>query len=175
MIQSSSLSRPHLYDQSFTPAKKLMLTAIPAIHSNLNRTSLFPTSKYGKITGKLVHSNHFFKVQRKRFQLDQPSPMGGIEPDLNGFSESTIVIAPLEPFELDLFRLCSAVTLRFLTSFTNHLSTQSLITRFLISHLNFFIISSGRGRVRVELLAHYRKLSKNEAAADIVFFQCRRC
>ena len=99
MIQSSSLSRPHLYDQSFTPAKKLMLTAIPAIHSNLNLTSLFPTSKYGKITGKLVHSNHFFKVQRKRFQLDQPSPMGGIEPDLNGFSASTIVIAPLVPFE----------------------------------------------------------------------------
>ena len=85
MIQSSSLSRPRLYDQSFTPAKKLMLPAKPAVHSNLNRTSFFPISKYGKITGKLVHSNHFFKVQRKRFRLDQPSPLGEIEPDLNGF------------------------------------------------------------------------------------------
>ena len=78
---------------------------------------------------------------------------GGIEPDLNGFSASTIGIAPLVPFDLDLFsqtrwssgskmpgvlpgtvgaqggfdpdsfRVCATVNLRFLTSFTNQLIT----------------------------------------------------
>ncbi len=40
-------------------------------------------------------------------------PEGGIEPDLNGFSDSTIVIAPQVPFDPDSFRLYVAVNLRF--------------------------------------------------------------
>jgi hypothetical protein len=101
MIQSSSLSNPRLYDQYFTPAEPRMIADIPAVHSNLSRTSFFPISRYGKITGKLVHSNHFFKAQSKHQRLDHRSPAGGFELDLNGFSTSTLGIAPLGAFELD--------------------------------------------------------------------------
>jgi hypothetical protein len=86
MIQSSSLSKPQPYDQFFSPAGRRMLAAIPAVHSNLIRTSLYSISKYGKITGKAVHSNHFFKSQ----QRSQLLPMGGIEPHLNGYFTLTI-------------------------------------------------------------------------------------
>ena len=123
MIQFSSLSKPPFYDQYFTPTGRRMLAAVPAVHSNLNRTSLFSISKYGKITGKMVHSNHFFKARSR----SQPSPMGGIadkypkgakysksskhseaypvdpkgKPDLNGYLTSTIVSAPLVGVEFE--------------------------------------------------------------------------
>ncbi len=64
---------------------------------------------------------------------------GGIEPDLNGFSILE------KAFELDSFRLCGAVNLHFLISFTNQLITQSPITKFLIPQLNGFLILTGRG------------------------------
>jgi hypothetical protein len=60
-------------------------------------------------------------------------------------------------------RSLRSINLRFLTSFTNHSIAQSPITRFLVSQLNGFLILVGRGRVRVELLAHCRKLPLNSS------------
>ncbi len=105
MIQSASLPnafdssegrKRHLYGQYFTLVGRRMLVLIPAVHSNLNRTSFFPISKYGKITGKSVHSNHFLKAQTR----SQPSPMGGFEPDLNGYLTLTIESALLGGVEV---------------------------------------------------------------------------
>ena len=104
MIQFSSLTKARIYHHYFTHVRWQIMAAPSAAHSNLNRTSLFSISKYRKITGKMVHSNHFFKAHSR----SHPSPMGGIDPDLNGYLTSTIVSAP--PVGVEFESNCSRTT-----------------------------------------------------------------
>ena len=123
-----------------------MLAGIPAVHSNLNRTSLFSISKYGKITGKMVHSNHFFKAPPEAFQqhreLPTLNPTTNIKIDqqniLIGFggSQEGVQSAPVGvEFESNCSR--TTVNLRFLTSFTDHLIPDYLIPNIDLSNIAF--------------------------------------
>ena len=92
-IRSSSLRGTNI---SSSPKSGSLIPdyPIPIPYSRI-RSSQNPAIFYSKLFGKI-----------------RISPEGGIEPDLNGFSDSTIVIAPLVPFDPDSFRLCTAVSLR---------------------------------------------------------------
>jgi len=220
MIQSASLPntfdssegrKHHLYGQYSTPTGRQMLVTVPAVHSNLNRTSLFPISKYGKITGKAVHSNHFFITQSKLPYLDQPSPTGGFELELNGFSTPTVSIAlekelilsrtahdypslkgsrssrglgPDGAFDLDSFRLCAAVNQAKILLQHQELPPLNPTTNKKIDQQKILIgfgggAEGGGGPVGVELESNCSRTAvnkaKKKAAADLVYFQGRRC
>ncbi len=75
------------------------------------------------------HLNQYLVLLKKQQSWtahNSPALKGRVEPQLNGFSILE------KAFELDSFRLRSALNLHYLTSFTNYLSTQSPITQFLV-------------------------------------------
>ena len=128
MIQSASLPntinlsegrKRLIYHQYFTLVGRRILMLTPAVHLNLIRTSLFSISKYGKITGKAVHSNHFFKAEATTYRGVKLGPEGGFEPDLNGYLTSTTESVP--PVGVELESNCSRATvnLHFLSPFPN--------------------------------------------------------
>jgi hypothetical protein len=96
--------------------------------------------------------NYFFPSQRDLTPESGIKSKGTFDLDLfsqprwsSGSKMPSVFLGTVDaqrPFEFDSFRLCDAVTLRFLTLLTNYLITQSLITHYRITNIELSNIAS---------------------------------
>ena len=124
------------------------------IRSSKNTAIFYSKLIMKSIAGRVAKYSEAYPVDLKgKPQLNESE--GGFEPDLNYFfpteANAPHCALPLPfreggrgvrsqgTFDIDSFRSRTAVNLRFLTSFTDHRITHSLITRFLIPHLNGYL------------------------------------